>query len=240
MVLRTDMRHVFLLLILTLFVAAVPLSAHADDWWRDDFTSLDNWTHRTFDNIDTPTAYDIAPVDGGTALRATSRAGASGITTTAPFDVYEHPTLAWRWKVNTIIPEADGTTKAGDDYPLRVYVVFTYDPDAATGLTRFKYALAKLVSGDYPPHSTLTYVWASVTDTPDFFVSPYTDQAMIIPLRRGPSQAGTWQVERVNIVEDYRRTFGEDPPHTAALAIMTDTDNTGASATAYVDWIALP
>lgn len=38
---------------------------------------------------------------------------------------------------------------------------------------------------------------------------------------------------RRNIVDDYRRAFGEDPPHVGAIAIMTDTDNTGETATAW-------
>jgi hypothetical protein len=34
-------------------------------------------------------------------------------------------------------------------------------------------------------------------------------------------------------VADYRAAFGEDPPPINGVAIMTDTDNTGESATAY-------
>jgi hypothetical protein len=36
-----------------------------------------------------------------------------------------------------------------------------------------------------------------------------------------------------NIVEDYRKAFGEEPPMISGVAIMTDTDNTGESVTAY-------
>jgi hypothetical protein len=34
-------------------------------------------------------------------------------------------------------------------------------------------------------------------------------------------------------VGDYRRAFGEDPPKVGAVAIMTDTDNTGEQAVAW-------
>ena len=36
-----------------------------------------------------------------------------------------------------------------------------------------------------------------------------------------------------NVLEDFRQAFGTDPPLITGVAIMTDTDNTGESATAY-------
>jgi hypothetical protein len=45
--------------------------------------------------------------------------------------------------------------------------------------------------------------------------------------------------ERRNVYEDYRRIFGGEPPEAGAIAIMTDTDNTGGSATAWYDDIEL-
>ena len=43
--------------------------------------------------------------------------------------------------------------------------------------------------------------------------------------------------ESVNVLEDYRKAFGKDPPAMAGLAVMSDTDNTGESAEAYLDFI---
>jgi hypothetical protein len=39
--------------------------------------------------------------------------------------------------------------------------------------------------------------------------------------------------EKRNLLEDYRKCFGEDPPKAGAVAIMTDTDNTGEQAVAW-------
>jgi len=46
---------------------------------------------------------------------------------------------------------------------------------------------------------------------------------------------GEWMTEKRNILEDYRRLFGGEPPSIMAVGIMTDTDNTGESATAGYD-----
>ena len=66
----------------------------------------------------------------------------------------------------------------------------------------------------------------------------YTSNAMMIAVESGPEKSGQWQTVRRNIVEDYRRAFGEDPPKVGAIAIMTDTDNTGEHAVAWYDDIA--
>ncbi len=56
-------------------------------------------------------------------------------------------------------------------------------------------------------------------------------------LEKGGQRVGRWVEESVNILDDYRRAFGKDPPPTAGLAVMSDTDNAGGSAAAYIDFI---
>ncbi|HEY6864607.1 MAG TPA: DUF3047 domain-containing protein, partial [Burkholderiales bacterium] len=41
---------------------------------------------------------------------------------------------------------------------------------------------------------------------------------------------GEWREFRRNIVEDYRRAFGEDPWDIVAVGVMSDTDNSHAQA----------
>ena len=62
---------------------------------------------------------------------------------------------------------------------------------------------------------------------------------MMIPLRSGSALAGQWLEEERNILEDYREAFGEDPPATAGLAFMNDSDNTGESSESWIDWIEI-
>jgi hypothetical protein len=61
----------------------------------------------------------------------------------------------------------------------------------------------------------------------------------MIAVESGAAKAGTWVEERRNIVADYRRAFGGAPPRIGAIAIMTDTDNTGGSAEAWYDDIRI-
>ena len=48
----------------------------------------------------------------------------------------------------------------------------------------------------------------------------------------GPGEPASWRDEQVDVVADYRRQFGTDPPDLLGLAIMTDSDNSCGSASA--------
>jgi hypothetical protein len=56
---------------------------------------------------------------------------------------------------------------------------------------------------------------------------------MMIAVESGESKVNQWVCEERNILEDYKKAFGENPSMISGIAIMTDTDNTGESATAY-------
>jgi hypothetical protein len=60
----------------------------------------------------------------------------------------------------------------------------------------------------------------------------------MIVVRSGAARVGAWVEEERNVYEDYRKAFGEDPPMIKGIAVMTDTDDTGESATAYYGDIA--
>jgi len=61
----------------------------------------------------------------------------------------------------------------------------------------------------------------------------------MIAVQSGSEHINTWQVEVRNIYEDYEAAFGEKPGRITGIALMTDTDNTGESATAYYGDISL-
>jgi ArsR family metal-binding transcriptional regulator len=91
--------------------------------------------------------------------------------------------------------------------------------------------------GEYPPHSSLSYVWANREDPETIVTSPYTDKAKMVLLEKGQNKVGTWQDEEVNILEDYQKAFGTKPPARARIAVMNDSDNTGESSVSYVEYI---
>lgn len=223
-------------LILSVFVA-YGFSQERQVFFREDFKTLEKWRPLTFPKISAHTTYGIESKDGESFLKAESNASASALIYKEEFNVYEYPKVRWRWKVDSVYRSGDPEKKSGDDYPIRIYVVFKYDPDKAGGLEKVKYGLAKKLYGEYPPHSTLSYVWASREDQKAIVTSPYTHRARLITLEKGDKKKGLWQDEEISIVEDYRKAFGADPPPIASLGIMNDSDNTGENSISYVDFI---
>ncbi|WP_320047870.1 DUF3047 domain-containing protein [uncultured Ilyobacter sp.] len=201
---------------------------------KEDFKNLDNWEAYEFPKIKEHSLYTIVE---GDILKTESKASASAIIYKGEFDVYQYPLIEWKWKVDNIIKKGDAKSKEGDDYSIRIYIAFKYDPEKAGFGKRIKYNTAKLLYGDYPPDSSLNYIWANKNHEEDIIANAYTDQAQMILLQKGDADVGVWKNEEVDIVKDYRRAFGKEPPSVASIIIMNDTDNTGERAVSYVDYI---
>lgn len=225
-----------LLLILLLIV---PHYLSAQTLLREDFNDLENWKPLLFPKIKEHSKYEIVKEGDQSYLKAESNASASGLIYKKEFNVFENPNIKWRWKVENVFEKGDATKKTGDDYPLRIYVVFKYDPDKAGFGTRLKYKAAKLVYGEYPPAASLNYIWANKKRPKTVITSPYVDQAKMIPVDSGKDELGVWKEHRINILEDFQKAFGEAPPAIASVAIMSDADNTKEKASGFVDFIEI-
>lgn len=229
-----------LFLIAALFHSAIGKQAAAGETIiiHEDFSSRAEWKDLHFPKISRHTLYLIERQGPDHYLRIESNASASAIVQNRTFNVYLYPRVRWRWKISNVYKKGTIMSREGDDYPVRIYVMFTYDPEKAGAMDRIRYGIAKRIYGTYPPHSTLSYVWANKKDEGGrVAASPYSNQAKMILLKKGMENAGTWQVEEVNILEDYRAAFGTAPPQEARMAIMNDSDNTKESSVSYVDYI---
>lgn len=177
---------------------------------------IKGWESKNFKGT---TEYRIVQEDGRTVLKAHAKGAASGLTKKLKFSPQSYRYLKWNWKVAGTITGGNEKTKQGDDYAARLYVVFP---------GRFFWQMR-----------ALNYIWANKLPKGEFVPNAFTSNAMLLAVESGPSKAGQWVSEERDILADYRRVFGEDPPDAGAIAIMTDTDNTGAEATAWYGEITL-
>jgi hypothetical protein len=179
-------------------------------------SGLAGWAEKSFKG---KTQYRIVEDAGMRVLQAKSEGTASGLVYEIEYDPQDYPILSWRWKVANIIAKGDSRTRAGDDYAARVYVVFPHWFFAKT--------------------RTLNYIWANRLAVETVQTNAFLSNAVMIAVESGDEYVGEWRDVRRNIADDYRRAFAEDPPAVGAIAIMTDTDNTGESAVAwYADIVA--
>ncbi len=193
----------------------------------------DGWKPLAFKKIEKHTTYTLVKDDHTVVIRAVAHASASGLTREIKINPKEYPIVQWRWKVMNILKKGDVYRKEGDDYPARIYITFEYDPSKLGFVEKAAYKVGRLLYGEDLPLAAINYIWESKAPIGTMVPNPYTARVMMFVVESGAAKLGQWVNEERNVFEDYKKAFSQEPPMISGVAIMTDTDNTGESATAY-------
>ncbi|TVQ15978.1 MAG: DUF3047 domain-containing protein [Balneolaceae bacterium] len=176
-----------------------------------------------------PTEYSLTELDGRRVVKAVSEASSSGLLRREMIDLNEFPILEWSWKVGNLIEKGDVTQKDGDDYPARIYLMFDYSLRNLSWSQRNLIRLTRIVYGRVPSRA-INYIYANQESVGLITENPYTDLVTMVVVDAGSENTGQWRTYRRNVLDDYRLIYGENPPPVEAIAIMTDSDDTGGSA----------
>ena len=225
---------------LLLFIAvALSCAAHADAPVVAPFSTTEPgaslpapWKLTTLPGISRHTRYTLVRDGNAVVLRADAEASMAGVAHPLKLDARAYPVIEWRWKILNLPTKSDISTKQGDDYAARVYVLFDYDIRKLPFSVRTRIRMARLFGADIPL-ATLCYVWDGKTPAGTSVWSPYTDRVRMIVAESGAANLGKWVTIRRDVAADFRAAFGEDPPPISGVVLATDTDNTGESATAF-------
>jgi len=192
--------------------------ARADELQISRFAGegMAGWESKSFKGM---TDYRLVQDAGRTVVEAQSRGTASGLFKKVRLNPEQYRYLRWSWKIAGTVRNGDETTKAGDDYAARVYVVF---PGRFFWQTK-----------------AINYIWANRLPRGASVPNAFTASTMMVAVESGAERAGQWISEERDILADYRRLFGGEPREIGAIAIMTDTDNTGGEATAWYGEISI-
>lgn len=196
-----------------LAASGIALGAEASarvDVARFSAGSLEGWKPQSFEGV---TLYTFSHDAGRRALAAVSEASASGLYRELRVDLRQTPYLNWSWRIERMLGHHDERSRKGDDYPARVYVVFS----AGAAFWRAR---------------AINYVW-SAQPLNTVWPNAYDADVRMVAAHSGPRDVGKWVPEKRNVLADYRRLFGEEPSAVDAVAIMTDTDNTGETVRAW-------
>lgn len=151
----------------------------------------------------------------GDCVRARSQDAASGLIQRVEASLAQTPWLHWQWRAAAPLQggsAASERSKQGDDFLARVYVIR---------------------EGFFPWQTrAINYVWARAEPVGASWPNPFADNARMVVVQSGGEGLGEWQAFRRNIAEDFRRYHGETVEQVDAVAVMTDTDNTGGEAEA--------
>jgi len=205
----------FILIVpLCAFVSNVPASEIQVSHFSTE--GLAGWEPKIFKGR---TEYLLQKENGRTVVKAVSHAAASGMVRKIHFEPSKYRYLRWSWKIAHTIKGGDEKAKAGDDYAARLYVIFP---------GRFFWQM-----------KAINYIWANTLPTGEYVPNPFASDAKMLAVESGNGKAGQWVSEERDLLADYRLMFGTDPPAADAIAIMTDTDNTGGNAEAWYGEISL-
>lgn len=203
--------RVFYLSLVVLFIVVATSNGANVNIADFDMGDLSGWDEKEFSG---KTDYRIVYIEARKALEAKSKDAASGMFKEVKVDLEKTPYLNWTWRVENIFEGLDERTRDGDDYPARVYVVFS------GGLFFWR-------------TKALNYVWSGSQAVESSWPNAFTSNAVMIAVESGPDNLSKWLTYKRNIREDYRKLFHEDVKYVDAVAIMTDTDNAHGQASAY-------
>jgi len=196
--------------LLTTMAMAAPAAEHAIGMFVPG--ALADWEHKSFKG---KTQYRLVGHGATRALEATCDGTASAIARRISVDLSKTPILRWQWRVDHVYAGLDGTTKGGDDYAARVYVI--HDGGLMAWRTR-----------------AINYVWANSQPRGHHWPNAFTDKAMMVAVQAGPPADAThWVSESRNVHEDFKRYNGLDLYNVDGVALMTDCDNSGQKGRAY-------
>jgi hypothetical protein len=167
-------------------------------------------------------AYDfvITEDEGRRALRVASHDEHSTIAKELQVDLEATPILEWSWKVVEIPAGADVRQRGTSDLTGYLVVVWPRFPEALR---------SRLIA----------YAWGSSEPAGTVERSRKTSTVTFFILRSGSENLGRWLTERRNVVDDYRRVYGERPPESPkVVAISIDTNDTHSRAAALIGPIA--
>ncbi|HEX9263423.1 MAG TPA: DUF3047 domain-containing protein [Candidatus Binatia bacterium] len=169
-----------------------------------------NWGKPAYD-------FEIVSDDAQPALHLRSKGDSSTISRDlgASVQLNETPILEWRWKVMTLPAGGNACQQSTDDQAAQVYVAWLRAPEAVRS-------------------RIIGYVWDSTAPAGTICKSQKTSTVTYVVLRSGSGGLGKWITERRNVVEDFRKIYGESPDNPTALSLGIDSDDTRSSADSFI------
>lgn len=189
------------------------------------------WKHVPLSKLKRDTVYRVVQEgDRSAVLHASADRSASLYVAALKPSQRPPMTLSWEWKTDALIAGADNRVKDREDAPLRVLVAFDGDVATLPDAEQKRFSRAKKLAGRELPYAVLMYIWTDQVPVGTLIPSAHTSQIKMLAVASGAGELGRWQSVRRNLADDYRKAYGAEPGPLLAVGVMTDTDNTGATA----------
>jgi len=188
------------------------------------------------------TQFSVVDVDGVRALKIEANESYGNLVHPVKFSG-SSAHLAWQWRMEKQIENADLHTRSGDDTAVKVCVFFDMPMDNIPFADRQILRIARSKAGnDLVPGATVCYVWDAKLAAGTTLDNAFTRRMRYIVVRSGTGPLRQWMSERRDVAADFVKLFGGEldrmPPITA-VAVGADADNTHTQSLAYVGNLVL-
>lgn len=191
----------------------------------------------------TPTRFTIVELDGKRVLKVEASDSYGNLVHGVHIQPSPRAWLAWRWRVDSLVAEADISKRTGDDGAAKMCVSFNFDAANLPLGERTRLSIARSTTGEDVPTETLCYVWDNKLPRDTALVNAFTKRLRFIVIESGSERIGQWIAERRDLIADYRRVFGDESggkvPEIISVSISADADNTHGHGLAYFEDISV-
>jgi len=210
-------------------------SSQADSLAPDRFSQ---WRHFTFPGKQ-PNTYQPAKHDGRDAMHVQSDASISIVRQKVHVPAHALSHIKFSWKVPQLIANADLAVRELSDSPVRIVLAFDGDRSRFSAKNAMLSELSHALTGEPMPYATLMYVWCNQCARESLIHNTRTDRIMKLAVESGGQHLNQWLDYERDIRADFQKAFGEAPGTLVGIAIMTDTDNTRGTASAWYGKVQL-
>jgi Protein of unknown function (DUF3047) len=192
------------------------------------------WEHQVYANR-RPTQYHATEHLGRPALKAQ----AEGANSTLSLPLSPAPgalprRIRFSLFVPSLHPQFNLKEKGEDDAVARLILSFEGDRSQQwTARDHIVSELSSLIAGKPLPYASIMYVWDNRYPAGTVIPNPYTGRIRQIVIESGPERLNQWVDFDRDIESDFRQAFGEAPGPLVGLGLMSDSNNSGASVTAW-------
>ena len=185
---------------------------------QTDGNAVTGWTYKGKFGTD-DAVFSIVKMDGVKVLKMTSdKATGTVLYDIAHINLEKYPYMRWKWRVDVLPKGADGTLPDKDDQAIGIYIG----------------------SGSTFSQESMAYRWETVTPKGKSGFVKYGMGAVKVHwrcIRNEKDGLKRWYVDECNLGKDLKRIFEGKIPKKMAITISANSQYTGTSSVAYLEYI---